>query len=150
MCLCVHDEIVFEIKTDYMDVIIPKLKEIMCMKLPDWPFALGVDIEVGDNWGDIRDWVPGMFENSGKAGTIDIVPKNNMVHLKILENDEKVFKDIRAYITTCITNTSDGMGITLDVEGNEFYLSKIKINKDKFTSLLEERLTPEQYHISLT
>jgi len=148
MCLCVHDEIVFEIKTTELDNIIPRIMEIMCLKLPKWPFALGVDVEVGDNWGEIVDWVPGMYSDEVTPDNIQITSAGSMLNLEILTLEESVMKDIKNFISVC--KSPNGMGITLGVEGNSFYLSKIKINKDKLISLLEERLTPEYYNITVS
>ena len=55
MLLTMHDEIVYEIREDKLDLYIPKLNQIMCMSdvLQDilhWPVPLTMDAEYGDNW----------------------------------------------------------------------------------------------------
>jgi len=55
MMLQVHDELVFEVKTEKMDEIIPKIKEIM-EGIWESDVPLVVDVEIGKNWGEIEDW----------------------------------------------------------------------------------------------
>lgn len=55
MLLQVHDELVFEVKNDLVDTVAKKMKEIMegvaKLKVP-----LTVDVEVGQNWKDLKAW----------------------------------------------------------------------------------------------
>lgn len=56
--LQVHDELVFEIKTDLVDEIVPKLVEIMESVLADkvnLDVPIKVDVAVGLNWADLED-----------------------------------------------------------------------------------------------
>ena len=52
MILQVHDEIIFEVKEELAEKIMPKIKEIMesvyKLKVP-----LVVEVKSGDNWGEI-------------------------------------------------------------------------------------------------
>jgi DNA polymerase I-like protein with 3'-5' exonuclease and polymerase domains len=55
MLITVHDELVFEIKEDRMDVHIPELMNLMSMDtilqgVLKWAVPLSMDCEVGDNW----------------------------------------------------------------------------------------------------
>ncbi len=55
MLLQVHDELVFEVKNDLVDTVAKKMKEIMegvaKLKVP-----LTVDVEIGQNWKDLKAW----------------------------------------------------------------------------------------------
>lgn len=53
----IHDELMFEIKDDFLHVAIPVLKEAMIVKQAGWPVPLTVDVEVGKNWGATSDYV---------------------------------------------------------------------------------------------
>lgn len=55
MLITVHDELVFEIKTEKMDFYVPKLNNIMLMKdilqgMLNWKVPLAVDAEYGPSW----------------------------------------------------------------------------------------------------
>ncbi|MCB9810725.1 MAG: hypothetical protein H6779_02760 [Candidatus Nomurabacteria bacterium] len=56
--LQVHDELVFEIKTELVDTIVPKLAEIMEGALAEKEtlgVPIAVDVAVGPNWADLKD-----------------------------------------------------------------------------------------------
>lgn len=55
MLITVHDELVFEIKEDKLDVHIPELMNLMSLDnilsgVLKWPVPLSMDCEVGDSW----------------------------------------------------------------------------------------------------
>ncbi len=54
MLLQVHDELVFNIKSDEKDVLLPKIQEIMEGVLPDAAIPLKVDIGIGKNWKEAK------------------------------------------------------------------------------------------------
>lgn len=61
MLLQVHDELVFEIKEEKLEVEIPILKEIMehvlvSRKQETHDVPILVDVEVGDNWSELAEW----------------------------------------------------------------------------------------------
>lgn len=61
MLLQVHDELVFEIKDSHLEVIIPALAAEMegAMEGKEtYGVPLKVDVAVGPNWGELRDWLP--------------------------------------------------------------------------------------------
>lgn len=56
MVLQVHDQVMFEIPEENLDVALPLISKIM----NDFPFdpALSVDVEYGDSWGNLTGWEP--------------------------------------------------------------------------------------------
>ncbi|MDA1334814.1 MAG: DNA polymerase [bacterium] len=55
MLLQVHDELVFEMKKDKIKIIIPKIKKIM-EDVPELDIPIVVDVKIGHNWGDMKEW----------------------------------------------------------------------------------------------
>jgi len=61
MLLQVHDELVFEIKETELDSLIPELKKTMesVMEGQDsYGVPILVDVAVGKNWSELKDWEP--------------------------------------------------------------------------------------------
>ena len=57
--LQVHDELLFEIKTDQLKIEIPKLVELMEGVLEGYETSgvpIKADVAVGPNWGMMEDW----------------------------------------------------------------------------------------------
>lgn len=55
MLLQVHDELVFEIKDDDVDNVLPAISRIM-ETIAALAVPLVVDVETGPSWGDLQDW----------------------------------------------------------------------------------------------
>lgn len=55
MLLQVHDELVFEVKNELVDTIAAKMKEIM-EGVAALPVPLTADVEVGQNWKELKKW----------------------------------------------------------------------------------------------
>jgi len=61
MLIQVHDELVFEVRDECLETVIPKLTEIMSVILPaekTHGIPITVDVAVGKNWSDMEDWHP--------------------------------------------------------------------------------------------
>jgi DNA polymerase I-like protein with 3'-5' exonuclease and polymerase domains len=58
LIITVHDELVFEIRKDKMDLLFPKIKELMVELAPKvkWPVPLRCDVEIGPNFNVAYDW----------------------------------------------------------------------------------------------
>jgi DNA polymerase-1 len=55
LLLQVHDELVFEVETKFVDEAACAIKQVMETTVPlDVPLV--VDVEVGENWGEMEDW----------------------------------------------------------------------------------------------
>ncbi|MBI4709309.1 MAG: hypothetical protein HY764_03860 [Candidatus Portnoybacteria bacterium] len=55
MLLQAHDELIFEVRKDYIDESAPRIKNIM-ESIYQLPAPLIVEIETGDNWGELMKW----------------------------------------------------------------------------------------------
>ena len=53
MLLQVHDELVFEVEKDAVDLVVRGVKEMM-ESVASFEIPLVVDVEVGDNWGEMK------------------------------------------------------------------------------------------------
>lgn len=50
-CGCVHDEIVFCVRKTHFHEILPKMRELMAIQLPNCEMPLGTSVEVGTSYG---------------------------------------------------------------------------------------------------
>lgn len=55
LCM-IHDEINFSIKKDSIKELVPKIKEIMNVKIKEWKVPLECSLSVGENWGALFDF----------------------------------------------------------------------------------------------
>jgi len=137
MVCCVHDEIVYEVHDDHLDRIVPALKEIMCLYIKGWPFALSVDIEIDDTWGVKEAWTPKMYEGRNKLPYYDW---NVGAHINIICIDSSVdtLDKISNILNICAE--ANGSRVILTVRGKRFYLQKIRINKDRLITVCMQQL----------
>lgn len=59
MILTMHDELVFDIRTDYLDRVVPVIHKTMteyAHTIVDWPVQLEIDIEFNTDWSPKYDW----------------------------------------------------------------------------------------------
>jgi len=52
----IHDEVVLQIKNEYVDEIVPVLVDIMCQQYSDMEIPLETEPEVGRNLGSLKSW----------------------------------------------------------------------------------------------
>lgn len=63
MVMCVHDEIIFEVAEHKLHDIVPQL--IAAMRDLPFPISPEVDVEVGNNWYEMKEWKQSMIEELG-------------------------------------------------------------------------------------
>jgi DNA polymerase I-like protein with 3'-5' exonuclease and polymerase domains len=52
----VHDELVFEVRNDCLEEVVPVLSAKMCIDVKSWPVKLETDVEVADSWGAVYNY----------------------------------------------------------------------------------------------
>jgi len=85
LIITVHDELVFEIRNEYMDKLFPAITDIMT-ELGDkmkWPVPLSCDVEVGQNFNVAYNWyaMHSLNPETGKAE--DKVPRYLWNHIEM-------------------------------------------------------------------
>ena len=87
MLLTMHDELVFEIKKDKLDDILPVIDHCMTKYADEkkWSIPLVTDVEIGQDWGARYDWreMHNTFVENGIAA--DPVPQFLVNHIKFEE-----------------------------------------------------------------
>ena len=53
----IHDDIVWECRDEWIPIVIPEIKKVMCAAVPDgFPVPVEVDFKTGKKWGSLEKW----------------------------------------------------------------------------------------------